>query len=442
MLKRCYILIALLLVLLLLGCSKTSVDPEVVPGSTEASTSAAGSEESAAPIYEETTDSLPEIQPVLIPGKNSDYVRVADYIPGAAIELKYAAPDNFAGKSIYDFEEAYLRYGTVKKLMQVADELAERGLSIKIWDAFRPYSAQLALWESCPDENYVSNPKTGSNSHCRGRTVDITLVDAQGRELTMPSGFDEFSPLADRDYSDCSAIAAENALMLQETMEKYGFKGYQKEWWHYSDTDEYSVDKVFDPAFIYTWYADCNEFISLREEPSTAAPVITRIPVNGEMILLGWDNDFALVNYQGNQGYVLGSYISKNRRPELPGDISKVELEFAEVTCLTVTSPEQIEKIRELFATAEVLDYEPKTHSTGAGVNLVLTGAGERPSPLIWISKTTSPEWAENLFSMAPLMSHVTLRNSGITWGLADGLMLSMKNSPAATGEKRLVVIK
>lgn len=373
--KRYYMLIALLLVLSLLGCAKTSTDPEADTMPTVASTTAPQLKDSTASPCEETTDSVPEIQFVLMASQNSDYVRVADYIPSATSELKYAARDNFTGKSIYAFKDAYLRYGTVKKLMQAADELAERGLYIKIWDAFRPYSAQLMLWESCPDENYVSNPQTGSNSHCRGRTVDITLVDGQGRELTMPSGYDDFTPLADRDYSDCSAIAAENALVLQEIMEKYGFKGYQKEWWHYSDTDEYPVDKVFDPAFVRPWYADCNEFISLREEPSTAAPVITRILTNEEMTLLGWDGDFALVNYQGNQGYVLGSYISMNRRPEIPEDLLKAELEFEGETCQIVSSPEQIGKIRELFAAAEILDYEPKTHSTGADLNLVLTGA-------------------------------------------------------------------
>lgn len=376
MMKRYYIWIAVLMTLSLLGCSKTSVDPEAASGSTVTVATVPQLEEPNAPPCEEVTDAVLEIKPVLTPSKKSDYVRVADYIPSVVIDLKYATPDNFTGKSVYAFHDAYLRHGTVQKLIQVSDELAARGLSVKIWDAFRPYSAQLALWESCPDENYVSNPQTGSNSHCRGRTVDITLVDAQGRELEMPSGYDDFTALADRDYSDCSAIAAENALVLQEVMEKYGFMGYQKEWWHYSDTDEYPVDKVFDPAFIRPWYADCNEFISLREEPSTAAPVMTRIPANDEMILLGWDGDFALVNYQGEQGYVLGRYINGNPRVELPREILRVVLEFEGVPCLTVTSPEQIEKIRELFATAEVLDYEPKTHSTGAGLNLVLTGAG------------------------------------------------------------------
>ncbi|MDO5399782.1 MAG: M15 family metallopeptidase [Eubacteriales bacterium] len=243
------------------------------------------------------------------PQRDSNFVRVSDFIPNITVDLRYATGDNFTGEVIYSFQDAYLRYGTVKKLMEVSRVLSQQGLYLKIWDAFRPYSAQWKLWEVCPDSTYVSNPETGSSSHCRGRSVDVTLVDSQGQELEMPSQYDDFSALADRDYSDCSAEAAQNAMLLQEAMERFGFTGYQKEWWHFSDTDEYPVDESFDPALISTWYADCQEFISLRAEPSTQAESLTRIPAKEEMTLLGWNGEFALVDYQGQQGYVLGTYI-------------------------------------------------------------------------------------------------------------------------------------
>ena len=47
---------------------------------------------------------------------NSDLVKVKDYIPDVYVDLKYATEDNFTGHRIYDFSEAYLRYGTVQKL--------------------------------------------------------------------------------------------------------------------------------------------------------------------------------------------------------------------------------------------------------------------------------------------------------------------------------------
>lgn len=177
-----------------------------------------------------------------------DLVRVADFIPGIRQSLAYATEDNFVGQPIYDFADAYLRYGTVKKLRSVCDELEQQGLGILIWDGFRPLAAQERLWEICPDPTYVSHPVTGSRSHCRGSAVDLTLVNLKtGEQLTMPTGFDDFSKLADRDYSDCSQEAADHARMLENVMKKYGFKPYSAEWWHFSDTDEYPVDETFQP---------------------------------------------------------------------------------------------------------------------------------------------------------------------------------------------------
>lgn len=177
------------------------------------------------------------------------FVRVQDYIPTIQQELRYATTNNFTGQVIYTFEEAYLRYGTVKKLQQVCEELETYGIGIKIWDAFRPLQAQAKLWEVCPDEKYVSHPNKGNRNHCRGLAVDITLYDLKtGKELEMPSGFDEFSALGDREYSDCSAKATENSKLLESIMTKCGFKGYSKEWWHYNDTDTYPIEEVFVPA--------------------------------------------------------------------------------------------------------------------------------------------------------------------------------------------------
>jgi len=63
----------------------------------------------------------------------------------------------------------------------------------------------------------------------------------------MPTAFDDFSKKADRDYSDCSADAANNAIILEILMEKHGFSGYKGEWWHFEDTDEYPVEETFQP---------------------------------------------------------------------------------------------------------------------------------------------------------------------------------------------------
>lgn len=184
---------------------------------------------------------------VSVPIEEDDFVRVNEYIPDIEIELKYASTDNFTGQKIYDFTEAYLRYGTVKKLMQVQAELKEKGLSLKIWDAFRPTFAQFTLWNIYPDPTYVANPNNGFSSHSRGNTIDLTIVDLNGNELLMPTKFDDFSELADRDYSDCSEEAREHALLLEDLMKANGFKAYSGEWWHFTDVDTYPVEEEFQP---------------------------------------------------------------------------------------------------------------------------------------------------------------------------------------------------
>ena len=186
----------------------------------------------------EVTESIPAPE---------DFVRVADWIPDIYTDLRYAADNNFTGQAIYDFSDAYLRYGTVQKLASAQESPETAGYSLLIWDAFRPVSAQFKLWEICPDPAYVANPEKGYSSHSRGSTVDITLVTLDGDPVEMPTDFDDFTAMADRDYSDVSEEAAANAGLLEEVMTAAGFKPYSAEWWHYSDTEPYPVEETFIP---------------------------------------------------------------------------------------------------------------------------------------------------------------------------------------------------
>ena len=149
----------------------------------------------------------------------SDFVRVKDYIPDIYVELRYATERNFTHTKVYDFDEAYLRRGTTLKLKKVQEELKEIGYSLKIWDAYRPFTAQQYFWEL--------------------NVVDVTLVKSDGSEIDMPTEFDDFTSKASRDYSWLTGSPLKHVLLLEETMEKYGFIGYEGEWWHYTDEDAY-----------------------------------------------------------------------------------------------------------------------------------------------------------------------------------------------------------
>ena len=255
----------------------------------------------------------PEINWNSLPERaDHEFVDVLDYIPDLVVDLKYATVDNIAGKVIYKTNEVYLRYGTVKKLMEVQKELRAQGYLLKLWDGFRHPNAHKELWYAYPDANYVSDPSKGGSTHSKGNTVDVTVVDASHKELTMPTGFDDFTVLADRDYSDCSPTAAKNATMLQELMEKYGFTGYESEWWHFRDNDDYPVEELLDPSAMGEYFAKCDEYISLRDQPNTQAKVVTTIKANQRFKLLGFvDEYFAWVEYEGQRGYVLIAYTGK-----------------------------------------------------------------------------------------------------------------------------------
>lgn len=253
--------LGLALALLLSGCAPAG---EGTPGE-EASTPPETSVEAEAPSEPETSieaeapsepgasgepELSPEPQDPEGPAPEpepGEFVRAADYIPNLSVSLPYAGTDNFTGQVIYDFQDAWLRWGTVQKLVRAAEELEEEGYGLLIWDAFRPTWAQFRLWEVCPDGNYVADPTRGFSSHSRGNTVDLTLTGPDGAPVEMPSGFDEFSALADRDYSDVSREAAANARLLEDVMTRQGFTGYRAEWWHYSDTDPYPVEEEFSP---------------------------------------------------------------------------------------------------------------------------------------------------------------------------------------------------
>ncbi len=255
----------------------------------------------------ETTAPSTEPEPTLPDLEDEDFVRITDFVPNARQELRYATENNFTGQVIYGFSDAWVRFGTVKKLIRVAEALEELGLGLVIWDAYRPLYAQQRLWDACPDANFVSQPGTGRQNHCRGLAVDLTLYDlATGEMLEMPSGFDEFSALGDRDYSDCSETARENGLILENAMKNGGFQPYSGEWWHFNDSEDYPLEEIFDPEEPRIWTANCNEYIHLRNAPG--GKTVGHIPKGATFQLLQWQGKYARVLYDGTVGWVSAAY--------------------------------------------------------------------------------------------------------------------------------------
>ena len=156
--------------------------------------------------------------------------------PEVVVEMRYAGPDNFTGRTIYDCGRCFLRRGTAEKVAKAERELLATGLSLKLWDCYRPLSTQKLLWSVVSDRRYVADPKQGSR-HNRGTAVDVTLVDAAGHELAMPTGYDDFTSRAAHGETNLPAKVLANRRLLAEIMQKAGFRLLQSEWWHYDDPD-------------------------------------------------------------------------------------------------------------------------------------------------------------------------------------------------------------
>ena len=165
-------------------------------------------------------------------GQQSDFVRLKDLSPDFVYELKYATPDNFLKQAVYDCGECYLRKSTAEALVKANEAFKQLGYRIKLFDCYRPLSVQKKMWKILPGTHYVANPAKGSK-HNRGAAVDLTLVDAQGKELNMGTPFDFFGKEAHHTYTQHSKEVLENRKLLKETLDKFNFKSIYSEWWHY-----------------------------------------------------------------------------------------------------------------------------------------------------------------------------------------------------------------
>jgi len=152
---------------------------------------------------------------------------------GIPIDIRYATPDNFMKQTLYPVAKAYLRAPAARALAEVQRELAPRGLGIKVFDGYRPYSITEKMWEPIRNPDFVADPAKGSR-HNRGAAVDLTLIDLRtGGELPMPTPYDDFTSRARHDFNDLPADAFANRAVLRDVMVKHGFEPLPSEWWHY-----------------------------------------------------------------------------------------------------------------------------------------------------------------------------------------------------------------
>lgn len=167
-------------------------------------------------------------------------VDVAKAVPRVVVELRYATDRNLTKKAIYPPNaRCFVRQSVAERLNRAQDWLdqkAPKGTRLKIWDGWRPTWAQEELWKVFPDREYVAHPKEGS-LHTWGVAVDVTLVDAKGNDLRMPTDFDVLTFAARTRYTGTDDEIRRNLDLLQRAMSVGGFLVLHDEWWHFIARD-------------------------------------------------------------------------------------------------------------------------------------------------------------------------------------------------------------
>lgn len=193
------------------------------------------------------------------------FVNVSLLAPGVVVDMRYAGSNNFIGRPIRGYEApvCWLSQAAAEALAQVQRDLEAFGHGLKVYDCYRPQRAvnDFVAWADDPNDRvnaarfYPHVAKSdlipqgyiaSRSGHSRGSTVDLTLVDAEGRELDMGGEFDFFDP---RSWPQDASITPEqraNRMLLRLAMQARGFRPYDKEWWHFTLENEPYPDTYFD----------------------------------------------------------------------------------------------------------------------------------------------------------------------------------------------------
>ena len=186
-----------------------------------------------------------------VPG-SAEYRHLSS-IAGIAIELRYATPENFVGRDLYSPHDcAWLHRDAASALEKAVAWLAERrpGYKLLVLDALRPQRVQEELWAALQGTEllgYLADPARGS-IHSFGMAVDITILDPEGRELDMGTGFDDLTELSHPALEAAmlargaiTAAQIANRELLRGAMFQAGFQGINSEWWHFDCGDRVQV---------------------------------------------------------------------------------------------------------------------------------------------------------------------------------------------------------
>lgn len=217
------------------------------------------------------------------------FVYLHEIDPSIIEEMRYAGDHNFVGRPIegYLSGKCILTREAAQSLSQAQAEVRNFSMTFKVYDCYRPQRAvnDFVSWAANPHDTQMKGefyPKLDKSTlfsgyiakrsgHSRGSTIDLTLVPLplptqaqyqkeekliscfapaserfQDNSLDFGTGYDCFDPLAHTANPALGPSQKRNRLMLKSVLEKFGFKNYENEWWHFTLKNEPFPDQYFD----------------------------------------------------------------------------------------------------------------------------------------------------------------------------------------------------
>ncbi len=171
------------------------------------------------------------------------------FLSGAEFDLLFASSNNITGHAMYP-AIPLLEESTAFRLLEAYQQFQADGYTIKIYDAYRPHSAQVELYSIVQDPRFIADPSSGGSWHQKGRAVDISLVElSTGKELEMPTLMHTFSMDAARlSRASWTEEAKKNVDYMTSVMTAAGFGTLDTEWWHFEYT---GPGNILDPEIDY-----------------------------------------------------------------------------------------------------------------------------------------------------------------------------------------------
>lgn len=170
-------------------------------------------------------------------------------LPDAVYDILFASERNITGHAMYP-AIPMLETRTAEMLKKAADLFAADGYTVKIYDSYRPKSAQYELYDIVQDARFIADPYVNNSFHQIGRAVDMSLINGgTGMELKMPTPMHTFNESAAR-YNRAAWTEEErqNVDYMTDVMKRCGFRTIETEWWHFENGE---AGDYMDPNLYY-----------------------------------------------------------------------------------------------------------------------------------------------------------------------------------------------